>query len=822
MAEKYTKRGTLKTFFEKNKIPTQEQFSQLIDSSVLQNDDGIIKQENEPLLLKIGANSSQQRVISFVNSFDEAGSAGWHFDLSPKQFVGDSNVNVAGFSITDTKDASRLFVKEGVKRIGVDTILPESQLHLATTTASGSHSLSTQENNLSLTLGQKGVNNQGSILLYGSEGSKKVYQRANKGTFYIDSSDGEYRFNNDNFSEKGGVLRIFEKTTTTTDEGSIILNSEGNSYFKNSLSIGTTKSIDDTTLDVKGTIKADKLLVSYDEPPLTSKDWMRGGILMSRHSDLFYIGLKDEGFNKQASVIGWGDNESDKLHLKYIDHNTPSTHDGFDVMTLNGHGHVGFTNPDPQYPLDILLDTTAENWGKFTVSMQKFWDGNSNYATIGAGTAGVMLVHPHVPWVDGRATVRYGKLNGLSSGNSFEAGMNDKGLFKIAPNNYATKGLFVNTSGFVGINNNNPISPLDIDLDTNSTSGWRKFSVSLQDSWGDGKTAITDNGHLHATIGAGASGIMLSNPHVSWRDDRATIRYGRLGGVAGGAYFDVGLISSGKFRISPNNYSTVGIFTDIKGYTGINNNNPNHALDVNGYIEANKALLIRNTSTNGNVASFDTTSTEAPYVNWKHKGLRYFYLMAGNIGGKNRVKFKSEQGSTFGFVSGNVGIGTESPAMPLHVMTKSGSSHQYAIRIQHPNRLSDTWDLGIDNDPGDTDFLFGYKGSYVAFIEPDGEMKQRSDRRLKKNIKIMSGVLDKVLQLKPSTYQFKESTNNKTKIGMIAQEVNELFPELISKKEHYTLNYSGFGVIAIKAIQEQQKMIEELKKELKEIKKIVK
>ena len=63
-------------------------------------------------------------------------------------------------------------------------------------------------------------------------------------------------------------------------------------------------------------------------------------------------------------------------------------------------------------------------------------------------------------------------------------------------------------------------------------------------------------------------------------------------------------------------------------------------------------------------------------------------------------------------------------------------------------------------------------------------------------------------------------SHNKS-IGFIAQDVQKLFPELVAVipdssagykniNDLHTLDYSGFGVIAIKAIQEQQKMIDDL------------
>jgi hypothetical protein len=52
----------------------------------------------------------------------------------------------------------------------------------------------------------------------------------------------------------------------------------------------------------------------------------------------------------------------------------------------------------------------------------------------------------------------------------------------------------------------------------------------------------------------------------------------------------------------------------------------------------------------------------------------------------------------------------------------------------------------------------------------------------------------------------------------------KLFPSLVKHNEEtdiYTLDYSGFGVLAVKAIQEQQKKIDYLSNEIMELKRAV-
>jgi hypothetical protein len=52
-------------------------------------------------------------------------------------------------------------------------------------------------------------------------------------------------------------------------------------------------------------------------------------------------------------------------------------------------------------------------------------------------------------------------------------------------------------------------------------------------------------------------------------------------------------------------------------------------------------------------------------------------------------------------------------------------------------------------------------------------------------------------------------SNAPLSFGFVAQEVEEVFPELVHEKDGVKmLDYSGFGVLAVKAIQELQALVE--------------
>ena len=112
-------------------------------------------------------------------------------------------------------------------------------------------------------------------------------------------------------------------------------------------------------------------------------------------------------------------------------------------------------------------------------------------------------------------------------------------------------------------------------------------------------------------------------------------------------------------------------------------------------------------------------------------------------------------------------------------------------------------------------FIFTSAGTYT----------QVSDRRLKENIVPMGGVLEKVLSLRPVEYNYNFLDNAPLTKGFIAQEVQEVFPEMVSVSEDtkmLALPYDEFSVIAVKAIQEQQEIIEKQQEEINALKASIK
>lgn len=137
-------------------------------------------------------------------------------------------------------------------------------------------------------------------------------------------------------------------------------------------------------------------------------------------------------------------------------------------------------------------------------------------------------------------------------------------------------------------------------------------------------------------------------------------------------------------------------------------------------------------------------------------------------------------------------------------------------------------------------------------ITAGGSITETSDRNLKENIQPLQNGISTIMKLNPSTYNFRGNgeynglrLSTGLRYGLIAQEVEEVLPSLVKDNIHtYTesensgsgpdataenevrktmeyksMNYTELVPILIKAVQEQQEVIEQLQKEVEKLKK---
>jgi hypothetical protein len=98
-------------------------------------------------------------------------------------------------------------------------------------------------------------------------------------------------------------------------------------------------------------------------------------------------------------------------------------------------------------------------------------------------------------------------------------------------------------------------------------------------------------------------------------------------------------------------------------------------------------------------------------------------------------------------------------------------------------------------------------GSFTA----TGDITAFSDERLKANIETISGALEKVNALRGVTFE----KDGKRSLGVIAQEVEKIIPEVVLDGEKYkSVAYGNIVGVLIEAVKEQQIQINELNKKL--------
>lgn len=94
-------------------------------------------------------------------------------------------------------------------------------------------------------------------------------------------------------------------------------------------------------------------------------------------------------------------------------------------------------------------------------------------------------------------------------------------------------------------------------------------------------------------------------------------------------------------------------------------------------------------------------------------------------------------------------------------------------------------------------------------ISYSGSIGGTSDRRLKTNIMPLGDVLEKVRRLNPVSFQ-KTATPGHTEFGVIAQELEMIFPELVTGEMPMLVDYLGLIGILIRAVQQLDEKVESI------------
>lgn len=300
--------------------------------------------------------------------------------------------------------------------------------------------------------------------------------------------------------------------------------------------------------------------------------------------------------------------------------------------------------------------------------------------------------------------------------------------------------------------------------------------------------------------------------------------------------------SGAGYATSGSQWTTTG--SDIyytTGNVGIGTTSPDHPLQIEGS-PTNLKLSIKNTSSSGKEWNLNSNSSGG-------------FQIDDTV--DNRLTITT---------AGLVGIGTTVLNHKLQIK-RSGNDNQY-LRLEtdgtHGTKPKIQFDSGLNGTNyaqkasiiGGYDSVQGGGGGYIAlqtkntsetvtiamYLDSSQHMyvtgdvtSSASDERLKENIEIIENAVDKIKAINGIKFNWKLSVdalgfsrNNKTEVGVIAQQVNKVLPEAVSiapfdtdehgksksGKNYLTVKYERMVPLLIEAIKEQQQQIDELKEKL--------
>jgi len=212
-----------------------------------------------------------------------------------------------------------------------------------------------------------------------------------------------------------------------------------------------------------------------------------------------------------------------------------------------------------------------------------------------------------------------------------------------------------------------------------------------------------------------------------------------------------------------------------------------------------------------------------------------------------RIRLRADSHS---YITNNLGIGITTPGAKLtvykdgtqassvsttyQIQTVSNSNGGIAIQAGDSSKAIIAFGDNGDYDAGKIeyknashDMCFTTNGAEEMVLDTDGDLHvdrdvvafstTPSDKRLKTNIEDINYGLETIMKLSPKQYDWKKDDTHD--IGFIAQEVEEVIPEIVKDKKHFdkqikTLDYEKLTAVLIKAVQEQQQQINKLEEKL--------
>ena len=358
---------------------------------------------------------------------------------------------------------------------------------------------------------------------------------------------------------------------------------------------------------------------------------------------------------------------------------------------------------------------------------------------------------------------------------------------------------------------------------TNDPSGW----VLLKE-----RRIIADNGD-------GNVGIGIENPEAKLDVNGNMIVRG-TSQLQGDSNFGGNMTANGRIKSQTEVRAASGVGVNMNDDVGLDSQTGMRIVDKNLII--NRANGTNNLMLNGanawgpyiNFSTGNTTDFDIGVQNGNNgilqirpsgsdsKVLTYNKEGQLSVGGNLRTGGQAQIGdpnSTNGFVlvSGNretvkqSDVGVNGAVLYHKANVGVGLNSDNAIDFEVARQYGDPKMAGRINTDGSWDIMGQDMRNVRNFSA--AAITETSDIRRKKNIQgITNKEATKIMKLRPVLYQLINDKTNQVQSGLIAQEVEKIFPELVNTEIDgmKSVNYTRLNVYLLKMIQEQQKQIQGL------------
>ena len=292
-------------------------------------------------------------------------------------------------------------------------------------------------------------------------------------------------------------------------------------------------------------------------------------------------------------------------------------------------------------------------------------------------------------------------------------------------------------------------------------------------------------------------------------------------------HFQVNDVTTGQYASSPSlphqlcdsTGSSPRLVVDSSGRVGIGTSSPS-----TGVFSSYSDLVIGETTTSTSGISFKASST----------GVSSIFFADADFNRSGQIQY-SHTSDSLAFVTDNAtAMSIDSSGNLLVGTTSSSTTSGEGSKFLSNGRLFQVSSYSTSVQESLAMYSTG-AGAYRFYVDWGGTVHATStsisaisDQRLKENIRDLDVGLDAVLALKPRKFDWKEGKgkNVKNDRGFIAQEFEEIFPDLIDERkdpapegeEPYKSVRQDLIPVLVKAIQEQQAMIETLQAEVAALK----